>query len=115
MNEKLTALFQKIAESEDLQAKFAEFGTLEEAYEFARTLQDGFTKEEFVEVCKAAAEAATGDISDEELVAAAGGTDDPLSLSLKSVTGKTNTRTVITGGGPVITVSCRPPMTGKGK
>lgn len=111
MNEKLTALFQKIAESDELQAKFAEFGTLEEAYEFARTLQDGFSKEEFLEVCKAVAEAATGDISDEELVDAAGGIGDHC-LTLKTLTGKTQTKTVITTS-PDLTITCRPPMIAK--
>ena len=112
MNEKLTALFQKIAESDELQAKFAEFGTLEEAYEFARTLQDGFSKEEFLEVCKAVAEAATGDISDEELVAAAGGSGDQC-LTLKTLTGKTQTKSVITTEPGILTITCRPPMTAK--
>ena len=114
MNEKLTALFQKIAESDEMQAKLAEFGTLEEAYEFARTLQDGFTKEEFLDACKTAAEAASGDISDEELLAAAGGVDSPdcIPTLTKENTKTVNTRTLsilsktAVSGLPPKTITC---------
>ena len=75
MNENIKTLLTKITESEELQAKFAGLDTPEKAYELAKTLQDGFTKEEFLEAAKEIAEAQTEDISDEELAAAAGGTD----------------------------------------
>ena len=75
MNENITALLTRIAESDELQAKFAGLDTPEKAYELAKTLQDGFTKEEFLEAAKEIAEAQSGDISDEELASAAGGLD----------------------------------------
>lgn len=73
MNENIRALFGKIAESEELQAKFAGLNTPEEAYELAKTIQDGFTMEEFLEAARAVSAGANGDISDEVLASAAGG------------------------------------------
>ena len=49
----------------------------EEAYEIAKEIQGGFTKEEFLEAAKALAEAADGDISDADLASAAGGINNP--------------------------------------
>ena len=77
MNENIQALLQKIAESEELQSRFAQAGTPEEAYEIAKEIQGGFTKEEFLEAAKALAEAADEDIGDEDLASAAGGINDP--------------------------------------
>ena len=74
MNENITALIKKIAESEDLQAKFAALGSPDEAFELAKTIQEGFTKEEFLEATRLLA-TADEDISDEELASAAGGMD----------------------------------------
>ena len=67
MNENIQALLQKIAESEELQGRFEKVSTPEEAYEAAKEIQDGFTKEEFLEAAKALSEAMNEDISDEEL------------------------------------------------
>ncbi|MBQ9549623.1 MAG: Nif11-like leader peptide family natural product precursor [Lachnospiraceae bacterium] len=44
MNENIVKLLQKVAEDEALQEKMKSFTDPEEAYEFARTIQDGFTK-----------------------------------------------------------------------
>lgn len=74
MNESILALIKKVTESEELQAKFAALDSPEEAYELAKTIQEGFTKEEFVEVMTALSSAADGDITDEDLAVAAGGT-----------------------------------------
>ena len=38
MNENIQALLQKIAESEELQSRFAKAGTPEEAYEMAKEI-----------------------------------------------------------------------------
>ena len=73
MNENIPALIKKVTESEELQAKFAALNSPEEAYELAKTLQEGFTKEEFLAAAKAFSDAADCDITDEDLVAAAGG------------------------------------------
>ena len=78
MNENLQALLQKVAESEELQSRFAKVSTPEEAYEVAKEIQGGFTKEEFLEAAKALAEAADEDISDADLASAAGGMDEPV-------------------------------------
>ncbi len=78
MNEGIRALLEKIAGSEELQAKFAALASPEEAWELAKTLQEGFTKEEFLEAARMIAEAENGDISDEDLAATAGGTDGDL-------------------------------------
>ena len=75
MNEKITALLTRIAESDELQAKFAALGTPEEAYELAKSLQDGFTKEEFLDAVREIAAVQDEDISDEELASVAGGID----------------------------------------
>ncbi len=83
MNGSIRELLDKIAGSEELQAKFADVTTPEEAYELAKTIQDGFTKEEFLEAAAALA-GGSGDISDETLAAAAGGTDAP-GGTLKSI------------------------------
>ena len=76
MNENIQALIQKITESEELQAKFAAVGSPEEAYELARTIQEGFPKEEFVEAMTALSAAEDGGITDADLAAAAGGDMD---------------------------------------
>ncbi len=76
MNENLVKLLQMIADSDELQAQFGNLATLDEAYELASKLQQGFTKEEFLDAVKALNEAADEDISDEELAATAGGIDD---------------------------------------
>ena len=81
MNENIKALMARIAGSEELQAKFAELDTLEKAYEFACTLQGGFTKEEFLDAVEALNNE-NGDISDEDLAAAAGGTGDGIKIDV---------------------------------
>ena len=75
MNENITKFLEKFAADEALQAKFSALASPEEAYELAKTIQDGFTKEEFLEAARAITEQDEGDISDEDLAAAAGGED----------------------------------------
>ena len=105
MNENIKAFLIKVAGSEELQAKFTNLTTPEEAYEVAKTIQDGFTKEEFLEAAQAMAAGENGDISDEILASAAGGSmevpDDfkidynqPLSAFSK------NPQNWVTAGGP---------------
>ena len=84
MNENIMKFLVKVSESEELQAKFAALATPEEAYELAKTIQDGFTKEEFLEAAAEIAAEADGDISDEALATAAGGTDEPVDMTVKS-------------------------------
>ena len=82
MNENIQELLKKIADSEELQAQFGKFETLDDAYELASQIQQGFTKEEFLDAVKVLNEAADDDISDEELAATAGGVDTELKVDL---------------------------------
>ena len=89
MNENIVKLLQKVAEDEALQEKMKSFTDPEEAYEFARTIQDGFTKEEFVKAITELAEEVFGDgeLTDEYLALAAGGwTGDAEDIATLAVT-----------------------------
>ena len=70
-------LLKKVADNEELQAQFGKLESLDEAYELAGKIQQGFSKEEFLEAMKIMNEAADEDVSDEELAAAAGGDYEP--------------------------------------
>ena len=50
MNENLKMFLQKVAADEEKQAKMQSFTDMDEAYEYAATVQEGFTKEEFTEL-----------------------------------------------------------------
>ena len=84
MNENIKVLLEKVAGDEGLLAKFSACKSVDEAYELAKELVGGFTKEEFVEAMNALNAADDGDISDEDLNAAAGGSN-PVWESIKDV------------------------------
>ena len=75
MNENIKKLMQKVAADESLQAKMKSFTDIDEAYEFASSIQDGFTKEEFTDIMKKLSEKMSdnGELSDEDLASVAGG------------------------------------------
>ena len=73
MNENIKKFLEKVEKSPELQAKFAQIRDPEEAYKLASTVQDGFTKEEFVTEMKKIYEAAIADLSEEDLAKIAGG------------------------------------------
>ena len=75
MNENIKKLMQKVAEDESLQAKMQAFTDMDEAYEFASSIQDGFTKEEFTDIMKKLSEKMSdnGELSDDDLASIAGG------------------------------------------
>ena len=75
MNENIKKLIQKVAADESLQAKMQAFTDMDEAYEFAASIQDGFTKEEFNEVMTKLSESIPddGELSDDDLASIAGG------------------------------------------
>lgn len=73
MNESIRVLLEKVSGDEELLAKFSACKSVDEAFDLARELVGGFTKEEFVEAMTALSAADEGDISDEDLTAAAGG------------------------------------------
>ena len=75
MNENIKKLLQKVAADESLQEKMQSLTNMDDAYAFASSLQDGFTKEEFVEVMAKLRESASADdeLTDDDLAGAAGG------------------------------------------
>ena len=80
MNENIKTLLDKVSEDEALLAKFSACKSVDEAYELAKELVGGFTKEEFTEAMAALSAADGADISDQDLAAAAGGEDLPTSV-----------------------------------
>ncbi len=109
MNESIKALLTKIAGSEELQAKFETLDTPEKAYELAKTLQDGFTKEEFLDAVNEIAEAQVEDISDEELAATAGGVTDDMNCR-PTTENISRTRSILTPRQTDKTAVTRPPI-----
>ena len=75
MNENIKKLIQKVALDKDLQAEIKSITNPDEAYEFAITIQDGFSKEEFIEVMKKLSESTSDseELTDEEVAGVSGG------------------------------------------
>ncbi len=75
MNNNLIELIKKIAADEEKQVKMQSFTDIDEAYDYAVSIQDGYSKEEFeavmVEITKGSAE--NDEISDDDLENVAGG------------------------------------------
>ena len=75
MNNNLIELIKKIAADEEKQVKMQSFTNKDEAYDYAVSIQDGYSKEEFeavmVEITKGSAE--NDEISDDDLENVAGG------------------------------------------
>ena len=83
MNEKIALLLKKIEGDEALAARFQGVTNPDEAYAIAASVQDGFTKEEFI----AAMDAIRNDeLSDADLKSLAGGdADDVVGSILTSI------------------------------
>ena len=75
MNENLEKFFQKVSADEKIQAKMKSFTDIDEAYEYATTVQDGYSKEEFEAVMVEITKGSTinDEISDDDLENVAGG------------------------------------------
>ena len=75
MNENLKLFLQKVAADKEIQAKMQSFDDIDEAYEYAMTVQDGYSKEEFEAVMAKIAKDSTinDEISDADLESVAGG------------------------------------------
>ena len=100
MNENLKVFLQKFVEDEELQAKFQGIEDVDAAYALASSIQDGFTKEEFVDTMTKLS-AGIRELSDEELAAVAGGdatTGLVLGLSISTPIGVSATAVMATGG-----------------
>ena len=82
MSENISLLFQKVQEDEALAEKFKSITNPDEAYALAASLQDGFTKEEFLSAME---RINSGELSDDDLAAMAGGSQltdaTPISIS----------------------------------
>ena len=76
MNESLKKFLQKVAADEKIQAKMKSFTDIDEAYDYAVSIQDGYSKEEFEAVMAKSAKGSTinDEISDTDLESVAGGT-----------------------------------------
>ena len=105
MNEKIAAALRKITEDEALLAKLQACADPDEAYAIVSSVENGFTKEEFIaalEALRASAQNNT-DVSNEELSKMAGGID--LSLPANSlVTAPHNPSYAATFTPPFLTV-----------
>ena len=73
MNENIKKFLEKVEQSPDLQTQLSQIRDPEEAYKLAASVQDGFTKDEFVSEMKKLYEAQTVDLSDEDIAKVAGG------------------------------------------
>ncbi|SEH33006.1 Nif11-like leader peptide family RiPP precursor [Selenomonas sp. KH1T6] len=98
-NENIRKFLDKLGKDKELQEKFSQIRDPGEAYKLAASVQDGFTKEEFVTEMKRLYEEMTKDLSDEDLAkVAGGGSDEELALSLTFVGVSTSVvSTVIVG------------------
>ena len=78
MNENLEKFFQKVSADEKIQAKMKSFTDIDEAYDYAVSIQGGYSKEEFEAVMTKIVEASTehDEISDDDLANIAGGADE---------------------------------------
>ena len=73
MNENIKKFLEKVEASPDLQAQFSKIRDPEEAYKLASSVQDGFTKDEFISEMKKLYEAQIADLTDEDIAKIAGG------------------------------------------
>ena len=86
MNENIKKFLEKVEQSPELQAQFAQISDPEEAYKLASTIQDGFTKDEFIAEMKKSYEETIQDLSDEDIAKIAGGVS-PTSKAVALITG----------------------------
>lgn len=81
MNESMKKFLEKMAQDQELVVKMSAMQDPDEAYKLASSVQDGFTKEEFITTVKELA-AANNDLTDDDLKQF-GGTDSSIvSMSL---------------------------------
>jgi len=91
---------QKFVEDEELQAKFQGVEDVDTAYALASSIQDGFTKEEFVDTMTELS-AKMSELSDEELAALAGGkntTPITIGVTISTPISTVGTALFLTGG-----------------
>ena len=83
MNESIVLFLQKVEKDEALAAKLSAIRSPDEAYALAASVQEGFTKEEFVTAMEGIR---NGDLSDADLARMSGGVIDvPISVSVSNL------------------------------
>ena len=75
MNENIKKFLEKAVQDPELLKKLSAIRDPDEAYKLASSVQDGFTKEEFITAMKELA-AANGDLNEDDLKKFAGGLND---------------------------------------
>ena len=75
MNENFRLFFEKVAADPELQAKLSECKSPDEAYALASGIQEGFTKEEFIEEMTKIKNSMEENLTDEDLAKSVGGMD----------------------------------------
>ena len=73
MNENIVAFLNKLAQDEETQKKLSACRDPEEAYQIAHAIQDGFTREEFIETMKSLHDQAAQDLNADDLAKTSGG------------------------------------------
>lgn len=76
MNENILSFLKKLEQDEEAQKRFSVCRDPEEAWQMAHAIQDGFTKEEFIETMKSLYDQVNRDLSAEDLAKASGGKDE---------------------------------------
>ena len=84
MNENVKKCMEKVAQDSELTAKLSAIQDPDEAYRLASSVQDGFTKEEFIAAMKELT-AVNGDLTDADMKKFAGG-EDVISAATVSAT-----------------------------
>ena len=75
MNENFRLFLEKLEADPELQRKLSQAANPDEAYVIASSIQQGFTKEEFIEEMTKIKNAMDENLSDEDLAKSAGGVD----------------------------------------
>ena len=88
MNENIKELLRKVSADESLAAKFTEISDPDEAYALASSIQEGFTKEEFIQTMSKMRDMSEqqGELSDDDLAQVAGGLSGGEASALISTT-----------------------------
>ncbi|MBQ9612632.1 MAG: Nif11-like leader peptide family RiPP precursor [Lachnospiraceae bacterium] len=87
MNENIKLFLEKLDKDPEAAAKMSAIRDPEEAYAFASSMQDGFTKEEFLSAMEELKTAMKNneELTDEDLNKIAGGDDGTVSLVLNTI------------------------------
>ena len=97
MNENIQKFLEKLGQDPELIKKMSAIRDPEEAYRLASSLQDGFTKEEFMTAMNDLA-TSNGDLTDDDLKKFSGGiTDEDLTVSISVATSLVGTGPIYTG------------------